>query len=141
MSETKERLVQAIRTAADEALPVLAAAALKWEQVLQRKMQAHMQLQEARRLAEVAEAELIQGAIAEGRINGKNAEERARQVTLLLDAERRTAGNYSEAMRALESMQRLVSELDVTEQVARTEYEVAKIRCRVLEAQLRALAD
>src|SRR4030042_1762335 len=86
------------------AMVCLSFAVDKWSRALADRTQAEERSGEAERIREVSEAELVLGEThPEGRINGKNEEQRKQQRTVLLAQEAANGGPYGQAAQAAQS--------------------------------------
>lgn len=133
-----ERRNAAIEAAGD-ALNALEAAVNEWAIKAEAKAQGQERLQEAKRILESTEAELVLEATADGRIDGKNKETRELQMTQLLHHEAGNGHPYGVALRASQLAQIASDQAGLEEHIASEELAAAKVRCRLVEAQLLAL--
>lgn len=125
---------------ATTALDTLQQGVEKWSHALTTRTQAEERSGEAAGVQEVAEAELVLGEThPEGRINGKNEEQRKQQRTVLLAQEAANGGPYGQAARAAHSAQVAADQAVLDYSIADQELKAAHARCRVVTALLETL--
>ena len=115
-------------------LGVLAAARSEWLDALERKVRARRELDRAKEELELVEARVVQRAAEEGRISGRNAEERERQKVLLLAEDE----EYLRAKESYEGNRGIYEEAELREARASSWLRLVEARCRMIEAALRA---
>lgn len=136
MDDTRERTI----VQAGAALDGLHQAADVWGQQLTARTQAEERLGEAAQVREAAEAELVLGEThSEGRINGKNEEQRKQQRTLLLAHDAQNGGAYGQAAKAHVQAQLAFDQAALEYSIADQELKAAHARCRMVTALLDAL--
>lgn len=137
LDDTREQTI----VQAGAALDQLAQATQSWGQRLAARGQAEERLNEAAKMLEAAEAELVLGeTFPEGRINGKNEEARKAQRAVLLRAEAGNGGAYGAAARAHAAAQLAFSQAALEYSIADQELKCAHARCRVVTALLDVLS-
>lgn len=136
---TSERLGQVVE-AAGAALSALNGTLDNWFFVLSAKTQAQQRLSEAKKVMETTRAEALQEAYLTEQITGRNADERARNETIYLAGLERNGHTYGEAFRAHHAAQVALDQASLDESIASESLSAAKLRCRLVEAQLLALS-
>lgn len=137
LDDTRERAIEE----ADAAVKNLGTAANLWAQALARRTEAEAHLNEAAKTLEVAEAELVLGEThPEGRINGKNEEQRKQQRVLVLAHDARNGGAYGQAARAHQEARLAFEQAALDFSIADQGLKAAHARCRVAAALLEAVA-
>jgi len=115
-------------------LGALAAARSMWLDALARKVQTRRELDRAKEALELVEARVVLRAVEEGRLSGRNAEERERQRILLLAEDE----EYLRAKESCEEARLAYEEAELHEAEASSRLRMVEARCRMVEAALRA---